>query len=121
MPLTDETGVLFALLGGRPEGDSSWQKCIKEATKLIGKIRSQCSFMQEQKDHRCGKHPALTGGISHGGGQKVSLPSSLGLMTLSDPSSQQPGNLQHNKKNANAIKTLANHWTFRRLSGFANG
>ncbi|KAK7447346.1 hypothetical protein VKT23_014056 [Stygiomarasmius scandens] len=102
-PITDKNGVVFAVLAGRPDHDQSWDQCIKEATKLVGKTRGKCSFTQEQRDHRRGRHAALTAGISYGGGQT------------------HPSNLQHNQGNANALHTLANHWSFKRMSGFANG
>ncbi|KAK7434984.1 hypothetical protein VKT23_019889 [Stygiomarasmius scandens] len=102
-PIVDKNGVVFALLAGQPDNDPTWDTCISAAAKTLSKERSKCRFMEKQISHRRGEYPALTTGISYGGGQT------------------HPGNLQHSATNAAVLDRLTRHWAFKRLSGFANG
>ncbi|KAK7451708.1 hypothetical protein VKT23_012387 [Stygiomarasmius scandens] len=102
-PIVDKNGTVFALLAGRPDNDVMWDHCIQAAVKELKHARRQGHFTDKQKEHRRGGFPALTAGISFGGGQT------------------EPGNLKHNIANSKVITDLSNHWAFKRLSGFVNG
>ncbi|KAK7438762.1 hypothetical protein VKT23_017893 [Stygiomarasmius scandens] len=70
-PIIDKNGLVFGLLAGCPDNDSTWEATISAAGKAIGKARSKCKFTQEQRHHRRGDFLALTTGISYGGRQTV--------------------------------------------------
>ena len=71
-PLVDIHGLIFAVLGGHPD-DPGWLEVHHAAYNEIVSARTQCGFPEKSLHHRRGDFPALSIGISHGGGQKVGL------------------------------------------------
>ncbi|KAF9473569.1 hypothetical protein BDN70DRAFT_817036, partial [Pholiota conissans] len=101
-PLTDRWNKVFGALAGMPRGDS-WQRVHDGAVRAICVARMLLhNLPQKYQDHRRGKYPALSCGISHGGGQLC------------------PSNLHWRRDIAAIVSYLLQDASFSRLSGFAN-
>ena len=61
---------MIALCAGMPR-DDGWDAVAVDAAGAIEEVSKQCRFSAEQLDHRRGEYPALSTGVSFGGGQKV--------------------------------------------------
>jgi hypothetical protein len=59
-------------LAGRAD-HGSWDNINEIISKIIENARPKCKFPKKAKKHRRGNFPAMATGISHGGGQTVSL------------------------------------------------
>ncbi|KAI0369556.1 hypothetical protein BV20DRAFT_1053150 [Pilatotrama ljubarskyi] len=61
------------MLVGSPKDQEGWAQVNVEAQKAFDTARSDFTLDDKQKDHRRGSFPAVTAGISYGGGQTQSL------------------------------------------------
>jgi hypothetical protein len=68
----DKLDRIIAVLAGRPRHDS-WNGVNEKISKIIEEVRPKCKFPKKAKAHHRGNFPAMAIGISHGGGQLVSL------------------------------------------------
>ncbi|KZT00442.1 uncharacterized protein LAESUDRAFT_666199, partial [Laetiporus sulphureus 93-53] len=100
-PITDSEGRVIGVLAGSPN-DPSWQSVNSEASALLKKAQTQMHFTSKMEKHLRGDYPALSVGVSFGGGQKC------------------PGNLVNLNQNAMALATLLKDQTFIRIAGFAS-
>ncbi|KAJ7121217.1 hypothetical protein C8R46DRAFT_1050701 [Mycena filopes] len=100
-PLIDAKRRLFALLAGRPgvnsDGRDTYQEAIDEATRLFNSNSPLASG-----DGRRGDFPAVSVGLSYGGGQ------------------QRPGHLLNTKANASICAVMLASWAFQRIIGFSD-
>lgn len=71
-PITDHSGRVIAVLAGQPD-DPTWNTVNEDASNLLEDLRPKCKLTKEQCQHRRGKFPALSIGISYGGGQQVGM------------------------------------------------
>ncbi|KAJ7196694.1 hypothetical protein GGX14DRAFT_375892, partial [Mycena pura] len=100
-PIVDRSGRVIALLGGSPR-DPAWDDVEKEAQEAIVHAEAKIKFTAKQKTHRRGPSPAVTKGLSHGGGQT------------------EPGLLSNTAKTNAALTELFATKAIRRFVGFAN-
>ncbi|KAF8200975.1 hypothetical protein BJ912DRAFT_843897, partial [Pholiota molesta] len=100
--LADGDGVVFGVMAGMPRGNG-WQQVHDSA---LHAMRIARQLLQElpvkYQDHRRGQYPALSCGISHGGGQR------------------QPSNLYWCSSIEDVLNYLTQSPSFQRLSGFTN-
>ena len=69
----------------------------------------------------CGDHPAVSVGLSLGGGCTVRV-WDLGSSTVRSPFSQHPGRLKiSSKRTSRAIDPLIKHPAMKRLAGYVKG
>jgi hypothetical protein len=66
----DTNGLIIAVLAGQPD-DPSWHEVHGSAYRAIASARMRCYIPKKDLDHRRGIFPALSIGISFGGGQSV--------------------------------------------------
>ncbi|THU84015.1 hypothetical protein K435DRAFT_822833 [Dendrothele bispora CBS 962.96] len=97
--VSPQDGRVYALLAGSPANEN-WKEVADAAAELLETKRGKIS---PSKNQRRGWFTAANYGIFHGGG------------------GVKPGNLIHTKTNNSTLKSLCQHWSFKRLSGFANG
>lgn len=74
--LDDEDRIVAVLVGrpmAKPGKPDDWDDVIAGMEAAIDKLRRSCTLTKKEKKHRRGPHPAKACGISHGGGQTVSL------------------------------------------------
>ncbi|KAI0352005.1 hypothetical protein OH77DRAFT_1486440 [Trametes cingulata] len=69
VPLLDKQDRVFAVLAGSPKDQLAWAKVNKAVTDAFDEVRMKYKFNQKQVDHRRGNFPAVSAGISYGGGQ----------------------------------------------------
>lgn len=55
---------------GRPD---DWDEVVRGLEAAINRLQRACTLCKKDKSHRRGPHPAMAFGISHGGGQTVSI------------------------------------------------
>jgi len=67
---------VFVLLAGRPE-EESFLEDLQDLEASMRDARSRIYFNEESSNHRRGKYPMKSTGISYGGGSKVSSSSLL--------------------------------------------
>lgn len=70
--IVDKDGRIIAVLAGCPN-DSNWESVHRSGHVALQSARKRCRFPKKAKDHRRGSFPALSTGISFGGGQKVGV------------------------------------------------
>lgn len=70
--IVDKDGRVIAVLAGCPN-DSNWESVHKSGHVALQSARKRCRFPKKARNHRRGNFPALSAGISFGGGQKVCL------------------------------------------------
>lgn len=68
--IVDKDGRIIAVLVGRPN-DPGWRAVHRSAHVALQSARTRCRFLKKSKQHHRGDFPALTVGISYGGGQPV--------------------------------------------------
>ncbi len=71
-PVVDQQGHVITVLAGHPD-DPNWDNLHQDVADMLENFRAQCKFSDDQCKHRCGRFPALSYGISYGGGQTVRL------------------------------------------------
>jgi len=71
-PILDADGLIVGILGAIPE-DDGWGEVLSSAEAVIEEARGRLQIPNKYKNHRRGTFPALSVGLSHGGGQGVSL------------------------------------------------
>lgn len=71
IPIRTESGVLIALLAGRPKS-TSWGDRMRTLGQALDAARQKVSFVG-QGDHRRGTYPTYSTGLSYGGGATVSV------------------------------------------------
>ncbi|KJA14108.1 hypothetical protein HYPSUDRAFT_150797, partial [Hypholoma sublateritium FD-334 SS-4] len=99
--IVDKDGRVIAVLAGRPD-DPNWTSVHRSAHSALQLARRRCRFPKKTRNHRRGSFPALSAGISFGGGQKL------------------PGNLHHSKTNKKQLDRLLGHQSFKRIAGFGS-
>ena len=67
---------MFVLLAGRPT-DKSFLQDLQDLEASMQDASSRMHFSEESSNHRRGKYPMKSTGISYGGGSKVSSSSLL--------------------------------------------
>lgn len=72
-PLLDNASRVFAVLVGSPRDAEGWAQVNADAQQAFDAARCTYKLDPKQMSHRRGVYPAITAGISYGGGQKVSL------------------------------------------------
>ena len=102
-PLIDRHRRVVAHLIGCPADDPTWGSVNDEASRALEYTHGKLVFSTKDKVHRQERFPALTYGISHGGGQT------------------KPGMLCHSQENADILRGLVENQAFIRISGFVNG
>ena len=70
MPIATPSGLLIALLAGRP-GPLAWDLKMKKLVGLMGLAKETIRFNEGGVKHRRGRYPSVNTGISFGGGSKV--------------------------------------------------
>ncbi|THU85929.1 hypothetical protein K435DRAFT_843047 [Dendrothele bispora CBS 962.96] len=68
-PITDSQERVIAVLAGRPETEN-WDGLMSDAAMAIARTRDQLRFSDKQLNNGRGESPAVTLGVSHGGGRK---------------------------------------------------
>ncbi|KAJ7754860.1 hypothetical protein B0H16DRAFT_1722565 [Mycena metata] len=101
-PLVDRESRVIAVLGGRPN-DPEYLRLTEQAARELEAARAELHFRPEQRSGRRGAFPAVSAGISFGGGQQV------------------PGNLSLPIAMTLVFQRLFSLACFFRISGFANG
>ncbi|KAH9855407.1 hypothetical protein C2E23DRAFT_724304 [Lenzites betulinus] len=101
-PILDKTSRVFAVLAGRPR-DPNWDDVNRELQAAFDTTREAYALEPKQMDHRRGAFPAVTAGISYGGGQKC------------------PRNLsQKTDSNQAVVDSLLGQTAVRRVANFGN-
>jgi len=116
-PIVDRSGRVIALLGGSPR-DPSWDNVEKEAREAIQHAGAKIKFTAKQTTHRRGPSPAVSKGLSHGGGQTVGARPHTYQSRITLP--QEPGILSNSSKTNAALTELFATKSIRRFVGFAN-
>ncbi|KAF7984571.1 hypothetical protein HWV62_13787 [Athelia sp. TMB] len=101
IPIKDASGVVIALLGGRPS-DSGWDELAATAASAVEESRSRLDLTYEDAHHRRGDFVAIPDGFVHGNG------------------TTEPTNLYLNDTNRLVMDELYSMPEFARLSGFSN-
>ena len=70
VPIRTKSGLLIALLAGKPSAPT-WERKMKTLAHAMDSARLKMSFRDEQTAHRRGDYPTVTTGISYGGGAMV--------------------------------------------------
>jgi hypothetical protein len=87
---------IVVMLGGTPKGVQDWAEVCREAGADMARAQRECKFTPEQMLHNRGQFPALTVGVSFGGGQTVRYrqhfypPSTYAGLADSEKSRQHP-------------------------------
>ncbi|KAJ6457031.1 hypothetical protein C8R47DRAFT_996080, partial [Mycena vitilis] len=101
--IVDAQGRIIAILLGRPE-DVDWDDVVRDAAKAMERARraghASGAFRSKDTEHRRGRYPVLSAGVSFGGGQ------------------ERPGNLVNSAKRRKLIDSLLQNKSIRRLAGF---
>ncbi|KAI9068209.1 hypothetical protein FKP32DRAFT_1562192, partial [Trametes sanguinea] len=100
-PILDKDGRVFAVLAGSPR-DSNWGRVNEEIQEIFETAREAYGLTGKQVNHRRGDFPAVTSGISFGGGQQV------------------VANLVHSKHNQSVVDALLQQTAVRRVANFGN-
>ncbi|KAI9068801.1 hypothetical protein FKP32DRAFT_1560975, partial [Trametes sanguinea] len=100
-PILDKNGRVFAVLAGRPR-DSNWDQVNKDLQSIFETTREAYALTSKQTIHRRGDFPAVTCGISYGGGQ------------------QRVSNLAQTEHNKAVMDALLQHSAVRRVANFGN-
>ncbi|THU75525.1 hypothetical protein K435DRAFT_880660 [Dendrothele bispora CBS 962.96] len=102
-PILDNQDRVVAVLAGRPQG-SNWKGLMSEAANKIARTRDRIHFTDKQLNNGRGKFPAISVGVSYGGGR------------------QEPGNVAQSSAAVLTLLTgLLAYQCFLSLSDFANG
>ncbi|OJT12473.1 hypothetical protein TRAPUB_10981 [Trametes pubescens] len=101
-PILDKNGRVFAVLAGRPR-DPSWDQVNSDLQAIFDTTRGAYSLEPKQLQHRRGAFPAISSGISYGGGQKH-------VMNLS----------QKTQSNQAVMDSLLAQTAVRRVANFGN-
>lgn len=118
---TDEEGLVFLVLAGKPT-DADWPAvCDSAAVALSETARiglENGAFTLDDLIHRRGwSFFALPVGTSYGGGQQVRLRPPY-VDTLLNVIFQAPGNLVHPEPRAKLARSLLKNEDIRRIAGF---
>ncbi|OCH83552.1 hypothetical protein OBBRIDRAFT_566444, partial [Obba rivulosa] len=100
-PILDSEGRVFAALAGQPK-DANWALVHTGAAAAMDCVQEQISFQQKEQDHRRGMYPALSVGVSYGGGQKA------------------VGNLVNSAPHSKALRSLLLDPNIKRIANFGN-
>ncbi|KAI0038255.1 hypothetical protein FA95DRAFT_1578318, partial [Auriscalpium vulgare] len=100
--IVDHKGRIIGSLAGRPVGDDTWDDDCVSAYDDLNDGLQQLKLTPDQTYHRRGNYPALSMGISYGGGQT------------------EPAQLLLNENNKPIAKKLRAGRGVRRISGFMN-
>ena len=103
--IVDKDGRIIAILVGQP-ADPGWPSAHRSAHAALQAARKRCRFPKKSTKHRRGDFPALSAGISYGGGQKVSYRSSycLSIVTTPLPSApRKPASFQNKRSRIRQI------------------
>ncbi|KAL7284430.1 hypothetical protein ACG7TL_001720 [Trametes sanguinea] len=100
-PILDREEHVFAVLAGRPR-DQSWDGINGELQRLFDITRDAYQFTAQQVTHRRGAFPAVTCGISYGGGQ------------------QRVSNLTQKEHNHAVLDALIKQAAVRRVANFGS-
>ncbi|KAJ2968067.1 hypothetical protein NUW54_g13326 [Trametes sanguinea] len=100
-PILDKDERVFAVLAGRPR-DQSWDNVNGELQKLFDITRDAYQLTSQQISHRRGAFPAVTCGISYGGGQ------------------QRVANLVQSRHNQAVLDALVKQAAVRRVANFGS-
>ena len=123
-PILDHHRRVIAVLVGRPKDitDDEWEKMHQSAVETWQAEHSKFQFNCHQLNHRRAECPAVDGGPSFGGGQRVSVCSDF-LMYPIDIfiQLQLPGNLRLSKVNLAVLTAIFSHFFIQRLVGIASG
>jgi|SRR5882762_2553672 len=68
--IVNEKNHIIAMLCRRPK-DGNWDRVVEEMTRVLLGAREQANLKPEDLSHRRGHYPALSTGVSYGGGQTV--------------------------------------------------
>lgn len=99
--IVDQKQRIIAVCVGRPSGDKTWESMHQKASEILGVAKDGILF--GKKKNRRGNFPALSFGISYGGGQKY------------------PKVLVQKGNNGEILENLLKEKAFVRMSGFASG
>jgi len=77
IPFVDRNGLVFLVLGGTPKDTVAWASVTQGAYAATDQLRRSIKFAKSEFEHRRGSFPTVRYGVSHGGGQLVSLLSSF--------------------------------------------
>ncbi|KAI9061264.1 hypothetical protein FKP32DRAFT_1533454, partial [Trametes sanguinea] len=100
-PILDKDGRVFAVLAGRPR-NSDWDEVNKDLQDVFETTREAYGLTAKQISHRRGEFPAVTCGISYGGGQ------------------QRVANLAHNAHNKAVLDSVLQQPAVRRVANFGS-
>ncbi|THU84720.1 hypothetical protein K435DRAFT_822624 [Dendrothele bispora CBS 962.96] len=101
-PILDSQERVVAVLAGRPQAPN-WKGLVSEAAEAIARASKDLHFTDKQLNNGRGEFPAISIGVSFGGGRK------------------EPGNVSQSSAAALTILTgLLALQCFQSLSGFAN-
>ncbi|KAF9643283.1 hypothetical protein BDM02DRAFT_3132535 [Thelephora ganbajun] len=67
IPIQTKSGLLVALLTGRPSSPS-WEEKMRALANAVDSTRAKMSFNKDQVDHQRGKCPTIGTGVSYGSG-----------------------------------------------------
>ncbi|KAI0039344.1 hypothetical protein FA95DRAFT_1504302, partial [Auriscalpium vulgare] len=70
--IVDLKGRIIGSLAGRPVGDLTWHDDCVDTYLAMDEAKEDLKLSKDQRYHRRGDYPALSTGISYGGGQTVS-------------------------------------------------
>ena len=72
MPILAKNGELFVLLAGRPK-EEGYQEALSGLQAAMAEAGDRFSFTGRLGKNRRGDYRAISAGVTHGGGKKVSL------------------------------------------------
>ena len=87
--IVDKDGRIIAVLVGCP-ANLDWPSVHRSAHAALQAARKRCRFPKKSTKHRRGDFPALSAGISYGGGQKVRHRPSYRLSIVTTPLPSAP-------------------------------
>jgi hypothetical protein len=70
--IVDDQNRVIVMLCGRPR-DGGWDAVVREMTRVLLKGGQEANLKLKDLSHRRGYYPALSSGVSYGGGQTVSI------------------------------------------------
>jgi len=117
IPIISRDREVFVVLVGRPN-DETYKADLILIEQAMQATRGNLSFPKGSTDHRRGRYPHISTGVSYGGGAKARQPSPPQVYTaLINP--QRPGDLRvGSSSNQRLVRELEGHRGMKRLVGF---
>ena len=73
IPIRTPSGIVIALLAGRPRGPG-WDEQMKSIASDLDAVANSMTLQTGGNCHHLGSYPAINFGVSYGGGSQVRVP-----------------------------------------------